>query len=88
MQKNEEIKKSLLEVYSALQRHGYNPVSQITAYLISEDPTYITAKEQARFKIQRIGRDDILEEIVRWHIHCLLGQKADALENEKNGEQT
>lgn len=88
MRKDEVIKKSLLEVYSALQKYGYNPVNQITAYLISGDPTYITAKEQARFKIQRIGRDDILEEIVEWHIQHILKSKSNTLENKNTGEET
>lgn len=37
-----EMKRILNEVYNALQEKGYNPISQIVGYLLTEDPTYIT----------------------------------------------
>ena len=37
-----EMRKILGEVYTALKEKGYNPISQIVGYLLSEDPTYIT----------------------------------------------
>ena len=33
----------LAHVYRALQAKGYDPVTQLTGYLISGDPTYITS---------------------------------------------
>ena len=60
----EEIHRCLMEVYMALQRYGYNPVNQLIGYLISGDPTYITAKENARNKIVRLDQDLILEHII------------------------
>lgn len=62
--KHEKIKRCLLDVYQSLERYGYNPVNQLIGYLISGDPTYITAKERARYKIQEFDREDILAEIV------------------------
>jgi uncharacterized protein (UPF0297 family) len=44
----------LRQVYDALQEKGYNPVGQIVGYLMSGDPTLITA----------IERDVILEELI------------------------
>ena len=34
-----EMRKILGEVYTALKEKGYNPISQIVGYLLSEDPT-------------------------------------------------
>ena len=35
-------KERLMQIYTALQEKGYNPVGQIVGYILSEDPTYIT----------------------------------------------
>ena len=39
--KRENLKQLLIEVSSALEERGYNPVNQISGYLISNDPAYI-----------------------------------------------
>ena len=54
----------LFDVIQAMQEKGYNPVSQLVGYLISGEPTYITAHNQARIKIQRIERDVLLQLMV------------------------
>ena len=38
-EKDEEIKTTLKEVYTALQEKGYNPINQLVGYILSEDPT-------------------------------------------------
>ena len=63
----------LLYVYNALQAKGYDPVTQLTGYLISGDPTYITSYAQARSMICRLERDEILEELVRHYVTTKLG---------------
>lgn len=63
--KDEEIKKVLTEVYNALKEKGYNPVSQIVGYILSEDPTYITTNRNARSLMTSIDRDDLLRAMVR-----------------------
>ncbi len=52
-------------VYEALYEKGYNPVSQIVGYILSEDPTYITTHRNARSIIRKIDRDELLKELVR-----------------------
>jgi len=59
-----EMKEILGEVYGALQEKGYNPISQIVGYLLSEDPTYITTHNNARSLIRRIDRDELLQTLV------------------------
>ena len=40
--KERQIREVIQEVYEALSEKGYNPISQIVGYILSEDPTYIT----------------------------------------------
>ena len=51
--------------YDALQEKGYNPINQIIGYILSEDPTYITTHRDARKKIRKLDRDDILQSLLR-----------------------
>ena len=62
---DEEMKFILTEVYDALKSKGYNPISQIVGYILSEDPTYITNHNNARSLIRKIDRDELLHELVR-----------------------
>jgi len=52
-------------VYDALTERGYNPINQIVGYLMSGDPTYITANRGARTLILKLSREEILETCVR-----------------------
>ncbi|NMB21715.1 MAG: IreB family regulatory phosphoprotein [Firmicutes bacterium] len=54
----------LAKVWAALTEKGYQPLDQIVGYLVSGDPSYITAHGDARRLIQSIERNDLLEEIV------------------------
>lgn len=60
-----DMRKILTIVYDALTEKGYNPVSQIVGYILSEDPTYITTHKSARSLIRKIDRDELLKELVR-----------------------
>ena len=63
-----DMKRILLTVYDALKEKGYNPISQIVGYLLSEDPTYITTHNNARSLIRRIDRDELLKAMVRSYL--------------------
>lgn len=58
----------LLLVYRALQEKGYDPIRQIAHYLLTGEPAYITAHQNARALMARIERDEILEELVRFYL--------------------
>ena len=62
---NAEAKEILETVYAALEKKGYNPMTQIVGYILSGDPTYITSYDNARATIGRLERDELLEELVR-----------------------
>lgn len=59
-------------VYAALTEKGYNPINQITGYIMSGDPTYITSHKNARSLIMKVERDEILEELVENYIDTRL----------------
>ena len=63
-----ENRKILSQVYASLSEKGYDPISQIVGYLLSEDPTYITNYNNARAVVSRLDRDEILGEMVRLYL--------------------
>ena len=58
----------ILSVHQALQEKGYNPINQMVGYIMSGDPSYITAHNGARTLIQRLETDEILEELVKFYV--------------------
>lgn len=69
--KSNEVHDILATVYDALQVKGYDPISQIVGYILSDDPTYITSYNGARSLIVRVERDELLEELVKSYIKHL-----------------
>ena len=68
-EKEQEIRHVLKTVYEALREKGYNPINQIVGYILSEDPTFITAHRGARSLICQLDRDDILNVLVRYFLN-------------------
>lgn len=66
--KRENMKQLLLSVQEALTERGYNAVNQISGYLISNDPAYISSFKNARNNIQQVERYEIIEELVRFYL--------------------
>ena len=66
--KRAEMRDILSKVYEALKIKGYDPVTQIVGYLVSEDPTYITNYNGARSLVNKIDRDELLEELVKSYL--------------------
>lgn len=66
----------ILNVSELIEDAGYNPVSQILGYILSEDPTHITNYRGARNMMSGIDRDDLLEEIIKYYLE----------EKNKNGQ--
>ena len=66
---NNEAKRIVMQVYSALKEKGYNPVNQIVGYILSGDPTYITSHNNARSLVVKLERDELLEEVVTFYVN-------------------
>lgn len=67
-QQAEERKEIISFVYNALKEKGYHPINQMTGYLLSGDPTYITTHKDARKLIKKVERDEIIEELLKSYI--------------------
>lgn len=67
-EREEEMRQTMLTVYNALKEKGYNPISQIVGYILSEDPTYITTHNNARSLIRRLDRDELLQALVKSYL--------------------
>jgi uncharacterized protein (UPF0297 family) len=63
--------KVIKTAYQAMTEKGYNPVHQLVGYLLSGDPAYITSHLDARSKIRKVERDELLEELVRTYLEKL-----------------
>ena len=55
------------KVFNALKEKGYDPIAQITGYVLSGDPTYITAHKGARNIITKIDREDLLNDVFNYY---------------------
>ena len=63
--------KVIKNAYRAMTEKGYNPVHQLVGYLLSGDPAYVTSYLEARSKIRKVERDELLEELVRTYLERL-----------------
>lgn len=60
-----DISIALKQISDAIEKSGYDPVTQLSGYILSEDPTYIPVTDGARSIIRRLDRDDILAEMIK-----------------------
>ena len=67
-EKDAEIRHILTIVYQAREEKGYNPITQIVCYILSEDPTYITNHMGARTLIRKLDRDELLQVLVKKYL--------------------
>lgn len=66
--RRDNIKSVLKQVKAALEERGYNAVNQLSGYLISNDPAYISSHKNARSLIQTVERYEIIEELVKAYL--------------------
>ena len=64
-----EIDAIICRVHEALVEKGYDPISQLVGYILSEDPTYITTHNNARSLIRKIDRDELLQALLKAYLH-------------------
>lgn len=55
-------------IYTALKEKGYDPERQIAGFLITQDPTYITAHNGARKLAGRLDTVQIITDMIRFYI--------------------
>ena len=54
----------LNEVIVTMKENGYNPTNQLVGYLTTGDLCYITSKNNARDKIAKFSREELLKAIL------------------------
>ena len=65
---NELIKKTLYEIYDALEERGYNPINQLTGYILSGDAGYISSYKDSRKKMTSLDRAKVVETLLKGFI--------------------
>lgn len=65
----ELITQTIKEVADILDERGYNSINQIVGYLMSGDPGYISSHKEARNKITKFERAEILEVLVKTYLN-------------------
>lgn len=63
------IEDTVKEVFAILENCGYNPINQIVGYLISGDPGYISSHKEARKKLMKFNRNQVLAVILKKFIN-------------------
>lgn len=69
--KKDNIKHVLRLVNVALEERGYNAVNQISGFIVSNDPAYISSHNNARSVIQSVDRYELIEELVRFYLNSI-----------------
>lgn len=59
---------SLSELIAIIRACGQDPVTQLSGYLITEDPTYLPEGTHARAIARRVGRDELLTTLIQLYI--------------------
>ena len=62
------IEETLKDVIEILDERGYDPINQIVGYLMSGDPGYISSHKEARTKLSKFERTQILECLLRKYV--------------------
>ena len=63
-----EIRDILSKVYQALKDKGYDPVNQLSGYILTGDESYITNHNQARSLIAKVDRNELLNILIRCYL--------------------
>ncbi len=65
---NADTKNTLKCICEDLSDRGYNPIKQITGYLISGDPGFISSYKECRNKITKLDRNSIIELMLKEYL--------------------
>lgn len=59
---------NLNEIVTSLEKKGYNATNQLVGYLLTGDEKYITSFENARQKIKKFDRSEVLMAIINAYL--------------------
>lgn len=78
----EDMQKLIYTISQTVSEGGFNPVSQLVGYIVSDDPTHIANYNNARTLIGRVDRDELLSDMVNTYLAEL--EKKYSEDNENN----
>ncbi len=67
-QSEAEVRDIITKVYNALLEKGYNPINQLSGYILNGDESYITNHKNARNLITKIDRNELLNILIRCYL--------------------
>ncbi len=65
--KDQQIHDALQVAYEALNEKGYDAISQLTGFVCSTDPCYITPHNGAREKLKGLYGEDIIKYLLEYY---------------------
>lgn len=65
---DEKVKSDLQEICNDLEERGYNSIKQITGYIISGDPGYISSYKNCRGRIKALDRTTLVEIMLDFYL--------------------
>ena len=63
-----EIKLIIKEISESMKEKGYDPVTQLVGYIISDDLGYIPEFDDNRNKIAKLDRETIVESTLEYYL--------------------
>ena len=66
--RQELIMMTLNEVVKSLEKAGYDATSQLVGYILTDDLSYITSNEDARKKLSKFSREELLMAIINGYL--------------------
>ncbi len=64
----EEARRALSNLVRMMEEEGLNPVTQLSGYIIAEDPTYLPEEADAHALTRRVGRDKLLSVLIEVYL--------------------
>lgn len=64
----ENMQELIYTISQTVSEGGFNPVSQLVGYIVSDDPTHIANYNNARTMMSRIDRDELLSDMVNTYL--------------------
>ena len=69
---------SLTELIAIIRACGQDPATQLSGYLITEDPTYLPERTNARAIARRVGRDKLLTTLIDLYVRYCPATREDS----------
>ena len=77
----EDKRELIYNISRTINEGGYNAISQLMGFIISEDPAHVSNYNNARTLMNRIDRDELLEDMIKTYLELLEREYGDKESN-------